>query len=165
MNVSKTDARPNPKTRVLDASLDATPSPMKKREELALRKRLRAARVRADKKVARGELVESDVRAKSPRWEETLRAAAYERKLAARRGARHRVERGARLTRGRARSERRSSWHSTPRARDEEDERLRRRDAARRDAALFSSETFRELLGSFRGAFGEVARGGGVRDG
>ena len=75
MNVSKTDARPNPKTRVLDASLDATPSPMKKREELALRKRLRAARVRADKKVARGELVESDVRDEIAKVEEALRAA------------------------------------------------------------------------------------------
>ena len=147
VNVSKTDARPNPKTRVLDASLDATPSPMKKREELALRKRLRAARVRADKKVARGELVESDVRGEIAKVEETLRAAAYERKLAARRAELAAASSEARLdARTRAFREAQLAAFDAARARDEEDERLRRRDAARRDAALFSSETFENSL-------------------
>ena len=150
VTVSKTDARPDAKTRVnpkTDASLDATPSPMKKREELALRKRLRAARVRADKKVARGELVESDVRGEIAKVEETLRAAAYERKLAARRAALAAASSEAHLdARTRAFREAQLVAFDAARARDEEDERLRRRDAARRDAALFSSEPFENSL-------------------
>jgi hypothetical protein len=155
VTVSKTDARPaHAKTREnrrkTDASpMNATPSPMKKREELALRKRLRAARVRADKKVARGELVESDVRGEIAKVEETLRAAAYERKLAARRAALAAASSEAHLdARTRAFREAQLVAFDAARARDEEEERLRRRDAARRDAALFSSEnsTFENSL-------------------
>ena len=143
---------------------DAVPD--EEAEELALRKRLRAARVRADKKVARGELVESDVRDEIAKVEETLRAAAYERKLAARRAelaaasnearldARTRAFREAQLAAFDARARAGRGGRAAP---------APGRGSTRRRALLFGD--LRELLGSFRGAFGEVARGGGVRDG
>ena len=133
------DASPGNRTTSESASRAVTPSPMKKREELALRKRLRAARVRADKKVARGELVESDVRDEIAKVEEALRAAAYERKLAARRAALAAASREAHLdAETRAFREAQLADFDAARAEEEEDERRRRRDAARRDAALFS---------------------------
>ena len=66
---------------------NVAPSPLRKREELAIRKQLRATRVRLDKKVALGLLFEKDVRAEIGIVEEKLRAAAYEKKLVARRAA------------------------------------------------------------------------------
>jgi hypothetical protein len=128
------------------ASRAGTPSPMKKREELALRKRLRAARVRADKKVARGELVESDVREEIARVEETLRAAAYERKLAARRAELAAASNDEHLdAETRAFREAQLAEFDAARAEEQEDEWRRRRDAARRDAFIFSGD---ENLGS-----------------
>ena len=124
------------------ASRAVTPSPMKKREELALRKRLRAARVRADKKVARGELVESDVREEIARVEETLRAAAYERKLAARRAELAAASNDEHLdAETRAFREAQLAAFDAARAEEQEDEWRRRRDAARRDAFIFSGDS------------------------
>jgi hypothetical protein len=78
---------------------NVAPSPLRKREELAIRKQLRATRVRLDKKVALSLLFEKDVRAEIGIVEEKLRAAAYEKKLVARRRVRRGFGAGAAATR------------------------------------------------------------------
>ena len=88
-NPSKTKSplgeKPTTQPKAVPAAV--APSPLKKREELGIRKKLRAERVRLDKKVAMGELFEKDVRGEIIKVEEKLRAAAYEKKLEARRRA------------------------------------------------------------------------------
>ena len=113
--------------------------PMKPQEDLALRKRVRAARVRADKRVARGELFASEACEEVAEVEASLRAAAYERHLASRRAALDNASREARLeAETRAFREAQLAAFDAARAEGEAEERRRRRDAARRDAARLS---------------------------
>ena len=69
------------------SSRDASQPPMSKRETLAMRKALRAERVRAEKRAAKGEIGSEDVRAAIMEVEELYRARAYAKDLARRRAA------------------------------------------------------------------------------
>ena len=77
----------NPSSNPSSKPSDVSHPPMSKRETLAMRKALRAERVRAEKRAAKGEIDSEDVREAILEVEELYRARAYAKDLARRRAA------------------------------------------------------------------------------